>query len=154
MLKSISLEKVSKVVSWASHEGIVTLGYFVLGMPGETPRTIDRTIEFAKSISLDEIAVFIATPFPGTELYRTCKEGHYLKRDYRDILSEDGIENEIFFETPFLSSEELIQKKALFYSEFYRARGFKNPLYYFNRVIRNPGVVLNYVKEAAFLNKN
>ncbi len=152
--KNTSLEKVRQVLSAAKKEGIITLGYFVLGMPGETPQSINRTIEFAKSIDLDEIAVFIATPFPGTQLYKACKQQRYLKRDYNDILSEDGIENEVFFETPLLPAEELLRYRSQFYSEFYRAKGFKNPLYYFNRIIKNPAVALKYVKEFAFSGNN
>lgn len=153
MRKNVSLDKVRQVVDWAAREGIVTLGYFVLGMPGETPQSIERTIEFAKSIRLDEIAVFIATPFPGTQLYRTCKERGYLKRDYGNILCEDGIESEIFFETPDLSAAELLRKRAAFYAEFYRARGLRNPLYYLQRAIRNPGAILRYIRESAFSQK-
>lgn len=150
--KSISLDKIREVVNWCKKEGIVTLGYFVLGMPGETPQSIRRTIEFAKSIDLDEIAVFIATPFPGTELYRTCVEKNYLKHDYKDILAEDGIENEIFFETPWLSAGELLEYQATFYSEFYKTRALKNPWYYFKRTIRNPSAVFRYVKELVHSN--
>lgn len=151
--KNISLDKIRKVVGWCKEEGIITLGYFVLGMPGENPKTIRNTIEFAKSINLNEIGIFIATPFPGTELYRICKEKNYLKHDYNDILAEDEIENEILFETPFLSADDVIKYKSLFYSEFYRAKALKNPLYYFSRIIKNPSVALRYVKELMILHR-
>jgi radical SAM superfamily enzyme YgiQ (UPF0313 family) len=122
-------------------------------MPGENPETIRNTIEFAKSINLNEIGIFIATPFPGTELYRICKEKNYLKHDYNDILAEDEIENEILFETPFLSADDVMKYKSLFYSQFYRTKALKNPLYYFSRIIKNPSVALRYVKELMILHR-
>ena len=42
--------------------GIVIHGTFILGLPGETPETIARTIEFAKQIN----------PLPMTQLVRHC----------------------------------------------------------------------------------
>ena len=145
--KNLSLEKIRQVTKWCKQEHITTLGYFVLGMPGETAQSIRNTIDFTKSICLDEIAVFIATPFPGTELYKTCKEKRYLKHDYTEIMAEDDIENEVFFETPYLSQEEVIKYKTMFYMEFYNAKALQNPLYYCKRVLRNPAVLSKYLKE-------
>lgn len=146
--KELSLDRVKQVIAWCKSEGIITLGYFVLGMPGETKDSIRGTIDFAKELSLDEVGLFIATPFPGTELYRHCLEKNYLNHDYTEILAEDGIENEILFETPFLSTSELMKYRSLFYSEFYKTRFFKNPFYYSLRVIKKPKVVLRFLKES------
>jgi len=145
--KNISLQKVREVISWCKREGVTTLGYFVIGMPGETPESIKNSIEFAKSSELDEIMVHIATPFPGTELYKTCKDKGYLKYDYDTIVAEDEIENKIIFETPFISTEDLCKYRSRFYSEFYKTKAFKNPFYYLKRSIKNPILVWRYVKE-------
>ena len=146
--KELSLNRVKQVIAWCNSEGIVTLGYFVLGMPGETKESMRRTIDFAKELSLDEIGVFIATPFPGTELYRQCVEKKYLRRNYTDILTEDGIENEILFETPFLSTQDLLKYKSIFYSEFYKIRFLRNPFYYSLRALKRPQAVLRFLKES------
>jgi len=45
-----------------------------LGLPGETRQTILKSINFAKSLPLDDISVFSCTPFPGTELYESWRD--------------------------------------------------------------------------------
>jgi anaerobic magnesium-protoporphyrin IX monomethyl ester cyclase len=58
--------------------GFKTQGYFMLGYPTETKETIKRTIDFAKSLGLLTVAFSITVPFPGTELYKYCKENGLL----------------------------------------------------------------------------
>ncbi len=44
---------------------------FVLGLPGDTPASIDMTIQLAKEISREPknlVGLTLASPFPGTEL--------------------------------------------------------------------------------------
>ena len=138
MNKKISLDKVREVVKIAQDEGIVTLGYFVIGMPGETKESLQRTIEFAKSLALHEIGVFVATPFPQTQLERECRDKGYLKKDFTDIIAEDDIENQIFFETPMLPTETLLYYKSIFLKEFYKKKIFEKPFYYIKRALKNP----------------
>ncbi|HEY6927826.1 MAG TPA: hopanoid biosynthesis associated radical SAM protein HpnJ, partial [Steroidobacteraceae bacterium] len=54
--------------------GIVIHGTFILGLPGETAATIEKTIQFAKEINPHTIQVSLAAPYPGTFLYRQAKE--------------------------------------------------------------------------------
>lgn len=141
MNKNISLEKVKEVIKMCQDEGITTLGYFVLGIPGETPTSLERTMAFAKKLPLNEIGLFIATPFPHTQLEKECREKGYLKREYTEIKAEDDIENQIFFETPMLPTEKLIYYKDLFFKEFYKTKVFEKPFYYLKRVCKNPGLI-------------
>jgi len=141
MNKKISLDKVKEVVKMCSDEGITTLGYFVIGMPGETEESLKRTIDFATSLPLNEIGVFMATPFPKTELEKMCIDNNYLKKNYLEIKAEDDIENQIFFETPMLSTEKLLHYKNLFFKEFYQKKIFEKPFYYANRAFKNPRIV-------------
>ena len=46
-----------------------TVGYFMIGSPGESPLTIKQTIQFAKKLKLDFAQFAVTTPFPGTRLY-------------------------------------------------------------------------------------
>ena len=145
MNKQISLDKVREVLKMCRDEGIVTLGYFVLGMPGETPESICKTIDFAKSLPLDEIGLFIATPFPATQLEKECKEKGYLKKEYTEISAEDDIENQIFFETPELPVEKLISYKNLFLKEFYKKKVFERPFYYLKRISKDLKLIRRFL---------
>ena len=146
--KPLVLDRVKEIVSWCKELRLYTLAYFVLGMPGETKETVNRSIEFAKSLPLDEVSVYIATPFPGTWLYHECVEKGYLKMPYSHILAEDLAENYAIIETEYLSSNELQRLQSSFYYEFYKSKIFKNPSYYLARVIKEPRLIVKYIRNA------
>lgn len=148
MRKPLVLDKIKDTVNWCKELKLYTLAYFVLGMPGETEESVNRSIEFAKSLPLDEVNVYIATPFPGTWLYNECVSKGYLKMSYPDIPAEDMAENYAIIETEHLSTAELQRLQSSFYYEFYKAKIFKNPAYYFTRIVKKPGLVLKYINNA------
>jgi len=67
--KGITLEQIEEAVAITREAGLQTIGYFMVGSPGETPQSITETINFAKRLKLDFAQFSIPTPFPGTELY-------------------------------------------------------------------------------------
>lgn len=69
MKKNITLDQAREVVRWTKEAGINVIGYFMIGLPGETKATIKETIAFAKELELDFYSFSLTTPFPGTELY-------------------------------------------------------------------------------------
>lgn len=53
-------------------QGIAIQAYFVLGLPGETEQSFSQTIDYIKSLPLDEndeLNYFTATPYPGSRLW-------------------------------------------------------------------------------------
>ena len=66
--KNLKLDRLDQVLAWARRYGIETLGFFMLGFPGESIEEIERTIEFARDSGFDEALFSIATPYAGTEL--------------------------------------------------------------------------------------
>lgn len=83
--KDITLEEVAQAVRWTKEEGIRTLGYFMIGSPTETEKTIKESITFATQLPLDDISVFFLTPFPGTELYSSARQFGWFDEDWRDM---------------------------------------------------------------------
>jgi anaerobic magnesium-protoporphyrin IX monomethyl ester cyclase len=67
--KDITLEQVEKAVRESHEAGLQVIGYFMFGSPGETPDTIQQTIDFALKLKVDFAQFSVTTPFPGTELY-------------------------------------------------------------------------------------
>lgn len=67
--KDITLEQVETAVHLSREAGLETAGYFMIGSPGESPETIQQTIQFAKKLKLDFAQFAVTTPFPGTKLY-------------------------------------------------------------------------------------
>jgi radical SAM superfamily enzyme YgiQ (UPF0313 family) len=80
--KSVSLDKVKKVVTSAKSLGYKIKCYFMIGNQGETRADITRTVEYAKSLDLDGICMFIATPLPGTGFHAYVMENKLLVDDF------------------------------------------------------------------------
>jgi len=79
--KTISSEHAKDVVKWSNDLGIWTNGFFIIGLPGETPKTVRKTIDFAKELDLDFASFFIATPYPGTRLYELATNEGYITEE-------------------------------------------------------------------------
>jgi len=72
--KKIKLEQSREAVKMANDAGLIVAGHFILGMPGETEETIQQTVEFARQLDLSFAEFYIATPFPGAELYEVFRD--------------------------------------------------------------------------------
>jgi radical SAM superfamily enzyme YgiQ (UPF0313 family) len=81
--KKITLEQSRAAVSAAREAGLITIGHFVLGFPGETRDTLRRTVRFSRSLDPDFAEFYIATPFPGSRLYEDMKDR--LREDWRNV---------------------------------------------------------------------
>ena len=66
--KGITIEQAKEFTKNCKKLGIVIHGTFVLGLPIETPETIEQTIKYAMELDVFSIQVSLAAPYPGTEL--------------------------------------------------------------------------------------
>jgi radical SAM superfamily enzyme YgiQ (UPF0313 family) len=73
--KGINLEQIRKAYEITDKMGIETRMSIIFGLPGETEKTIKKTIKFMKSLKCSQAYVNVATPFPGTELYENAESG-------------------------------------------------------------------------------
>jgi radical SAM superfamily enzyme YgiQ (UPF0313 family) len=121
MRKAEKLEDIRNAARWCHQAGIETRGLFIFGNIGENEKTMQDTINFAKSLPLDTATFHIMIPMPGTELYEVVKrEGKFLDvgwKEYTAYSSGAFILGEV---TPGLMSK--MQKKA--YKEFYLRPSF------------------------------
>jgi len=92
---------------------------FILGFPGDSFATMQKTIDFALDMNPDVANFMIALPFPGTELYEEIKsKGRFL------YPIEEGVEggfyaNRVFFEIGSLQEEEVKFYYRKAYKDFY-----------------------------------
>ncbi|KDR96474.1 anaerobic magnesium-protoporphyrin IX monomethyl ester cyclase [Peptoclostridium litorale DSM 5388] len=69
MNKKITPKDVISGVDTFKNSGLECSGFFIVGYPGETVQTIEKTFEFALSLGLDEISFNVPYPLPGSKLY-------------------------------------------------------------------------------------
>lgn len=108
-----TIQKNYLAVKAARNAGLSVFGSFILGSPEETLDDVLDTINFIKDVGLNSCAVFVAVPYPGTELFTTCREKGYLRPGlrYQDYVMEGPSASAIIRNDTF-SSEQLdaIQK--------------------------------------------
>lgn len=72
--KPLKLERAMEVLRYAKKQGVFLTGTFVIGLPGETKKDIRRSLYMANYSGLfDSREIYIATPLPGTELFKRCE---------------------------------------------------------------------------------
>jgi hopanoid biosynthesis associated radical SAM protein HpnJ len=99
--------------------GVTIHGTFILGLPGETAETIEKTIAFAKEINPHTIQVSLAAPYPGTTLYKQAVANGWLKEnDAVNLVNDHGVQLAAI-SYPHLSKEQIFHSMEVFYRRFY-----------------------------------
>jgi len=81
--KAYTLEDVRRAFKSTKIAKIESTANIIIGNPGDTKETIEKTIEFAKEIDADYANFNFLIPFPGTELYYMAKKNGWLLDNYR-----------------------------------------------------------------------
>lgn len=120
--KGTNLEQLRKAFKLARKAKIETIAFFMVALPGDTKRTINESIEFAKEIKPDIVKVGITIPFPGTELYNQLeKEGLIKSKDWRYYNYHNPTK---IYDHENLSWSEIYAARRNFYKKIYLSPGF------------------------------
>jgi radical SAM superfamily enzyme YgiQ (UPF0313 family) len=96
--------------------GIRVHGDFIIGLPGETKESIQKTIDFAKELDSETIQVSIAHAYSGTELHQQLERNHIPV----NLLMADSHGHQLpHIEYPKLSRQEMMFAVNRFYDEYY-----------------------------------
>ncbi len=79
--KDVVLEKVEPALRWTSQAGIITLGYFIFGLPGDNAESMRKSLILADKLSFDRVGFSVAQPYPGSELYKTALALGQIRKD-------------------------------------------------------------------------
>lgn len=117
--KKINLEQALKATIWSKKAGMIVYGFFMFGLPGDTPESMQRTIDFAKKMNPTVANFVITVPFPGTELYKKVQaEGKFLV-DPKDGLNIGFYGERVFYEIADTKEKEVIKFYRKAYRSFY-----------------------------------
>lgn len=113
--KGITIDQVKKATEWCNKLGIKTKGFFIIGHPGDSLETINKTINFACKLKIDDIVTTINTPIPGSPQY-------YFIKEYGDFDETDWAQFNYWrpvFIPKGLTKEILLNKQQEMYRKFY-----------------------------------
>ena len=103
--KGTTAARATQSVQWSHEAGIRNLGYFIVGLPGETKETIQETIDFSKTLPLDLAIFHIAAPYPGTPFFFMVMENNWFKPGTR--WEQVDMDQSTVLQYSNLSSEDL-----------------------------------------------
>jgi radical SAM superfamily enzyme YgiQ (UPF0313 family) len=142
--KGITVERVERVVRAAHAKGILVKGFFMLGLPGETKESVERTLHLAARLPLSDITCTIATPIKGTEFHRMAISGEYGFFDADADTSQFNYWRPVFVPDG-LTPEFLLESQRRMFKNFYTKPG---TLLRQLRKIRNPDTLIRLAKAA------
>ncbi|MBU1565904.1 MAG: radical SAM protein [Proteobacteria bacterium] len=98
-------------------------GCFVLGLPGETEQSIEKTIDFALKLGLHTVQFSAAVPFPGTPFFDYCRDKGLLKTERWDAWLSEGEQSSVI-EYPGLSKTAIATAVDRGLKQFYFRPGY------------------------------
>jgi len=76
MAKRLERQKIQTAFRNMRQAGIKSFAFFIFGYPGETPATMEQTIDYAIELDPDFANFYPAVPYPGTDLFtKAMREG-------------------------------------------------------------------------------
>ncbi|HAH21795.1 MAG TPA: B12-binding domain-containing radical SAM protein [Candidatus Omnitrophica bacterium] len=118
--KGITVDQIKQTFKWAHESGIETHAHIMIGNPGESKGTIERTIAFLKEINPTTATFGILTPYPGTPLFEKVAEKYpQIKKEFSIDLA--SLHSDSFFTDTLceLSAEELAYYEKALHRWFY-----------------------------------
>ena len=101
--KGFTVSQVRTAFARCRRLGLRTLGFFIIGLPGESRQSIKDTIQLAMELDPDLASFSVPTPDPGTSLLDEAHERGVLGSEPSQVLSTVG---------PTLPAEGLTEKEV------------------------------------------
>jgi len=89
--KGFTVQQIMSAFETTRKIGISTVGFFMVGLPGETEATIKETLALSKKIKPNFVSWGILVAYPGSSFYKDIQAGKY--RGRLRILGRDKGEN-------------------------------------------------------------
>jgi hopanoid biosynthesis associated radical SAM protein HpnJ len=115
--KGATVERARQFTKDCHKLGLVVHGDFIMGLPGETPETINNSIAFAKELDVETIQVSVAHAYPGTELYDYAVKNGFIVGDNKMV--DEGGHQLAHIQYPGLPADEILSAVHRFYDEYY-----------------------------------
>ena len=119
MRKGITVKQIREFVNNTRKVGLIVHGCFIIGNPGESRETMEKTLKLAKELNTDTMQFYPLQVYPGTEAYEWAKSNGYLTNsDYSKWITEEGLYN-CLLNLPDLPAEEIDAFCKRAYREYY-----------------------------------
>jgi radical SAM superfamily enzyme YgiQ (UPF0313 family) len=136
--KGVNIDQMKVFAKNSKKAGLLTIGDFIFGLPGETKESANKTIKLAKELKPNIVQFVPATPIPGTEFYTWAKrEGYLLEDNLEKSLNKEG------FQRCIISYPEFTKEDIERYVDFALKNYYLNPSFIpiaLNTILRKNGI--------------
>lgn len=117
MNKKQKVEKIEQSIKLSRDVGMIVTGTFIIGMPGETERTIKESKEFYERNQIFNVP-FFPIPYPGTKLFDECIRNNLIGNIEEYIMSLDKDATELIINMSNIPDGMLIEHKKNLIEQF------------------------------------
>jgi len=153
MQKKLKVEQTDTFVRNAKKAGVRIHGCFLVGNPGESKKSLAKTLNMALKINPDTAQFYPIMIYPGTKAYEWAARNGYLRKErYDEWLTKDGLHNSVV-STPELGWDELVEwcddarKKFYLRPSYIVAKGFQSlgNWHEFKRLLRGALTLFRFI---------
>ena len=138
--KNTTIEQARKAMKIIQKYNLKTFGFFIIGLPQDTQKTIEKTIDFAIELEPTFASFAIATPFPGTEMFQEYLDKKWVPENFN--LHNMDLHSSELTRTDELNPEEILQYYKMANRKFYiRPKYWIRISFY---LIKHPKELMNY----------
>ena len=95
VIKKTNKERQIEFMEDVRNADLLVNGCFIMGLPGDTPQTMQLTIDFAKELMPNTAQFYPHMLYPGTGSFKWADENGYVKlKNWADWLTPDGLHNQ------------------------------------------------------------
>ena len=118
--KDITVEQIKRASKLTKDAGIEIFAYFMMGSPGETKETLEKTRKLALKINPDFVAFSRTILIVGSELYEWGIQNNQIKKDYwKKYLKGEETDSAPAISTPELPDKEVEEYISKSENQFY-----------------------------------
>jgi radical SAM superfamily enzyme YgiQ (UPF0313 family) len=104
MKRPVSNDRLVETFERTKAAGIMVTANYMMGLPGETREDLQATIDLHHRLGPLDFGYFVFYPFPGTQLFQTCKQQGILPENWRDLPARH---DQSILDLPDLTKEDI-----------------------------------------------
>jgi magnesium-protoporphyrin IX monomethyl ester (oxidative) cyclase len=155
--KSLDLNRVVEFAKNSKKIGLKTGAFYIIGFPGETKASMQRTVDFALKLKRDYdvgMHLFMATPSYGTKLYDDCKAKGYIAENlswnaFAEARQPKGMPLITTNEFTPAEVKDIAAKALAEYKKLSLINHLKNPRKALKTAFSQPQLIIKYIKNMA-----
>jgi len=139
--KKITVQQIEKAIENAKKVGIKIVAHIIIGLPGQTKESVEKTIDWLIEKKVDYAQFYCAVPYWGTELRKIAeKNGWIVSNNPKDYEVDKSV-----MRNEFLSCREIEELRKKAYMKFYMRPSVILKEIWENKF--NPQYMLNLIKD-------